>query len=134
LAHVWLFQEPSPFRAGEFQLLNRAARLTFEQQGSLDWAITQTGFEGAAETGAGCKWSLLAPTRLFEPVREWGEGEMLRFANRDILCYRLAWALRHSYLELNKSLRQLQNQMGELARRIKSYEDALRENDATWRL
>ena len=59
---------------------------------------------------------------------------MLRFANRDILCYCLAWALRHSCLELGKGLPQLQNQMGEMVRRIKSYEDALWENDAAWRL
>jgi len=107
--------------------------LTSEQQESLDWAITETEFEGTAETGAGCKWSLLAETRLFEPVRERGEGDMLRFANRDILCYCLAWASRHKYLELNPSLAQLQNQVGNLARQIKGYEDALWENDSSWR-
>ena len=40
----------------------------------------------------------------------------------------------YSYLRFNPSLPQLQNQVGELARRIKGYEDALWENDAVWRL
>jgi uncharacterized protein YukE len=115
-------------------LLNRMASLTSELQESWDWAIAQADFEGTAESGAGCKWSLLAQTRLFEPVRERGEGEMLRFANRDILCYCLALASRYACLDLNPSLTQLQNKMGELARQIKSYEDALWENDAAWRL
>ena len=57
---------------------------------------------------------------------------MLRFTNRDILCYCLAWACRHRYLELNPSLTQLQNQVGNLARQIKGYEDALWENDSSW--
>ena len=87
-----------------------------------DLLITRYEFEALAPEEWEGRWEMLAPTRLFEHVT-CGEGEAIRFYNRDLMCYLIATAIQAGHLELDRSQKE-QMLSPTLFRSIRSYQTA----------